>query len=95
MTYKISRSIVRETPEMLKGTKILSASTIKRLVVEKGRILKRKKRVRSCKFQRNCKLQLFILKLQVENYELSQELKSSPRFPESKFETASCKSFYG
>ena len=33
--------MVRETPEMLSATVILSASIVKRLVVEQGRFLKR------------------------------------------------------
>ena len=47
----------------MRETKILSASTTKKLEVEQGskkRVkeegLKREQRVRSCKFQRNCKL---------------------------------------
>ena len=32
--FKISRAIVRKTPDMLGSTKILSASTVKRLVVD-------------------------------------------------------------
>ena len=39
--FKISRAIVRVTTEMLSATGILSASTVKRLVVEQGRLLKR------------------------------------------------------
>ena len=46
-------------------------------------------RVRSYKFQRNCKLQVFILKLGVVNYELNLEMKFSKKFAQSKFETAS------
>ena len=43
-TFKISRAIVQETPKMLSVTKILSASTAKRLEEEKfgGRFLKKK-----------------------------------------------------
>ena len=40
-TLKISRGVVRETPEILSESKILSASTAKRLEVEQDRILKR------------------------------------------------------
>ena len=40
-TFKISRAIVWETPEMMSATDILSASTVKRLAVEQGRFLKR------------------------------------------------------
>ena len=40
-TFKISRAIVRETSKMLTAREILSASTVKRLVVEQGRFLKR------------------------------------------------------
>ena len=39
--FKLLRAIVRETPEMLSVTKILSVSTVKRLVVEQGRFLNR------------------------------------------------------
>ena len=46
-------------------------------------------RVRSYKFQRNCKLQVFILKLGVVNYELNLEMQFSKKFAQSKFETAS------
>ena len=44
----------------------------------------------SCKFQQNCKLQVFILKLRVANYELNLELQFSKKFAQSNFETASC-----
>ena len=40
-TFKKSRAIVRKTPEMLSATEILLVSTVKRLVVEQGRLLKR------------------------------------------------------
>ena len=40
-TFKISRAIVQETQKMLSATKILSASTAKRLEVEQFRFLKR------------------------------------------------------
>ena len=49
-----------------------------------------KKRVMSCKFQRNCKLQIFMLKLGVANYELNFQLDFSKTYAESNFETASC-----
>ena len=62
-TFKISRAIVRETPEMLSAKEILSASNVKRIVVELGRCLKTELQVRSFKFQKNCKLQVFILNL--------------------------------
>ena len=75
---------------MLSATEIQSASIVKWLVVEQGRFLKREWRVRSWKFQRNWKLQVFILKLQVANYELNLELQFSKAFSESNFETASC-----
>ena len=42
---KISRAINQETPEIMSAAEILSALTIKRLVVEQGRFLKRKQRV--------------------------------------------------
>ena len=74
---------------MLSVTEILSASTIKRLVVKQGRFLKTEEQVRSCKFQRNCKLQGFILSSQVANYELNLQLQFSKTFTESNFETAS------
>ena len=74
---------------MLSATEILSASTVKRLVVKQGRFLKTEEQVRSSKFQQNCKLQGFILSSQVANYELSLQLQSSKTFTESNFETAS------
>ena len=40
-------------------------------------------------FQRNCKLRVFILKLEVSNYELNLQLQFSKKFIESNFETAS------
>ena len=40
-TFKISRSIVRVTPEVLSTTEVLSASIVKRLDLEQGRFLKR------------------------------------------------------
>ena len=76
----MSRAIVRETLEMLSATKILSASTLKRLAVEQGRFLKKKIKVRSCMFQRKCKLQSFILKLWDANYEWNLELQFSKWF---------------
>ena len=79
---------------MLSATEIGSASTIKRLVVEQGRFLKREKKSGSCKFQLNCKLQSFILKLRAANYEINFELQVSKKFAESSFETASCSSFF-
>ena len=39
--FKISRAVVRDTKKMLRATEILSASTVKRLVVDQGRFLKR------------------------------------------------------
>ena len=42
----------------------------------------------SCKFQRNCKLQAFILKLRVTNYELNFELQFTKKLAESNFKTA-------
>ena len=39
-TFKISTAIVRETPEMLSAKEILSASNVKRIIVELGRCLK-------------------------------------------------------
>ena len=41
MIFKISRAVVGKTPKMLSATKILSALTVKRLVVKQGRFLKR------------------------------------------------------
>ena len=76
---------------MLSPTEILPASTVKRLVVVQGRFLKREQRVRSCKFQRNCRLKVLILELRVTNYELNLKLQFSKTFSEeSNFETASC-----
>ena len=71
---KISRAKVQLTPEVLSATEILSASIAKKLVVKQGRFLKKESRVKSCKFQQNCNLQVFILKLRVANYELSLDL---------------------
>ena len=45
--------------------------------------------------ERNCKLQVFISKLRVVNYELNLELLFSKTFAESNFETAFAKDFYG
>ena len=80
-TLKISRAIVEVTLEVLSVAKILSASIIKRLVVEQSRILKREWRVRSWKFQGNSKLQGFILQLRVANYKLSIQLQFSIKLP--------------
>ena len=61
MLYPIKRDIKNYSPRntkdarMLIATKILSVSTAKRLKVEQGRFIKREWRIRSCKFQRNCK----------------------------------------
>ena len=41
-------------------------------------------------FQRNCMLQVFILKLRVANYKLNFELQFSKKFAVSNFETANC-----
>ena len=60
---KISKAIVWVTPKVLKATKILSASTGKRLAIEQGIFLKREQLVRKRNFQRDCKLQGFILRL--------------------------------
>ena len=51
---------------MLSDTEILSALIVKRLVLEQDKFLKREQRVRNCKFQQNCKLQVFMLKLRVK-----------------------------
>ena len=40
-TFKISRAIIRVTAEVFSPTEILLPSTVKRLVGEKGRFLKR------------------------------------------------------
>ena len=40
--------------------------------------------------ERHCKLQVFISKLRVANYELNLELLFSKTFAESNFETAFC-----
>ena len=39
--FKVSRAIVRVTPEVNSATEILSASTVKRLVAKQDRFLKR------------------------------------------------------
>ena len=72
---------------MLSTTEILSALAKKRLVVEQGGFLKWEW---SCKFQRNCKLIVFISKLQVRSYHLELGLQFSKKFAGSKFEVASC-----
>ena len=59
------------------------------VLVQQSRFPKWEKIVRSCKFQQNCKLQIFILKLRVVNYELNLKLELSRKLTESKFETAS------
>ena len=41
MTFKILRAVARVTPQVLNTTEILSTSTVKKLVVEQGRFLKR------------------------------------------------------
>ena len=69
---------------------ILSTSTVKRLVVEQGRYLKREQGVGSCKFKRNCKLQVFVSKLPVVSYDLNLERQFSTKIVESNFEAASC-----
>ena len=43
----------------------------------------------SCKFQRKCNLQVFILNVRVASHELNLELQFSKKFGESNFETAS------
>ena len=63
---------------MLNAIEILSASTVKRLVLEQNRFLKREYWVTS------------ILKLRVANYELNLELQFSKTCTELNFETASC-----
>ena len=72
---------------MLSTTEIQSALAMERLVVEQDRFLKWEW---SCKFQRNCKLIVFISKLQVRNYHLELGLQFSKTFAGSKFEAASC-----
>ena len=64
---------------MLNAIEILSASTVKRLVLEQNRFLKREYWVTSC-----------ILKLRVASYELNLELQFSKTCAELNFETASC-----
>ena len=87
--FEISRAIAQE---MLGATEIeiLSTSTVKRLVVEQGRYLKREQGVGSCKFKRNCKLQVFVSKLPVVSYDLNLERQFSTKNVESNFEAASC-----
>ena len=74
---------------MLSATKSQSATTAKRLEVEQGRFGKRGSRVRSSKFQWNCKLKVLISKLRVVNYKINLELQSSKRCAESNFEISS------
>ena len=57
-----------------KHNKILQTSTIKRSTIKQGVFLKRERRIRSCKFQRNGKLQVFTLKFGVASYEVNLEL---------------------
>ena len=76
---------------MLSVTEILSASTIKRSVVEQGIFLKKKRVMRQeLQVSTNCKLQVFILKLRVVNYELNLKLQFSKTFAVSNFEIPSC-----
>ena len=63
---------------------------VKRLLLEQDRFLKKEQRVKNCQFQQNCRLQGFILKLRVTNYELNLELQFSQKFVVSNFEIASC-----
>ena len=88
--FKLSRYIDLEALAMLSATGILSASITKRLVIEQGRLLKKEWWVRSCKFQRNCKLQFFIIKLRVANCKLNLVLQFSKTFADSNFKTAKC-----
>ena len=74
---------------MLSATEIPSTSAVKRLAVEQGRFLKREYWIRNCKFQQNCKLQGFILKVKVPNYELNLEIQFSKKCSQSRL-TASC-----
>lgn len=53
----------------MSAIEILSALDVKRLPVKQGRFLKE-----SCKFQRDWKLQVLILKLRVASCELNLEL---------------------
>ena len=69
---------------MLSATETLSGSTVKSI------FLKREERVRSSKIQQNYKLQVFILKLRVANYELNLELQFNKIFAKSNFQTATC-----
>ena len=78
---------------MLRTTKILSPSAVKRLVEEQGRFIKIDERVRSCKLQRNWELQVFILQSRDENSELNFEQQFRKDFAKSKFGTTSCKFF--
>ena len=75
---------------MLSATETLSTSTVKRLVVEQDRFLKREQWVTTCKFQPNWKLQVSIYKLRVSNCELNLELQFTKRFAKSNLKTANC-----
>ena len=54
-----------------KHNEILQTSTIKRSTVKQGVFLKRERRIRSCKIQRNGKLQDFTLKFGVASCEVN------------------------
>ena len=58
-----------ETPDILIAKEMLSPSTVKRLVVEQE-----SNGLGVVSFKKNCKLQVFILKLRVENYALNFEM---------------------
>ena len=90
MTFNTSRAIVLLVRAgVLSTKKTLSALNFKRLVVEQVRFLKKDERVRSCKFHRKCKWQVFILKLRVAKYYWKLELQFSEKAVKSNFETAS------
>ena len=65
---------------MLSVTEILSVSTAKILVEEQIRFPEREERVSRCNFHQNYKLQVFIVKLRVANYDLNLELQFSKWF---------------
>ena len=74
-------NIVQVTPEVLSTTEMLSTSAVKRSTVGQG--IKREWQIRSCKSQRNSRLQVFLSKLRVASYELKLELQFTKKHAES------------
>ena len=90
MLYPVKRHFKyqeHEWVQVLSAKTIISALTVKRLVVEQFRFLQRQWRARSFKFKQKCKLYVLTLKLRVEKYELNFGLQFSKTLAESNFET--------